>query len=182
MVNRRIGIAVGAGVAVALVGGVFAVALNLASQQGARPQPGSPAPDFELGLFEGYRAGFPERIRLSELRGNVVVINFWASWCKECYNEAAALERVWREYRDRGVVFIGVDYLDTEAPALAYLKQFDITYPNGIDVQQRVAKAYRITGVPETFFIDQQGRVHDIVVAALTEADLRRRIDALLQN
>ncbi|MCS6773486.1 MAG: TlpA family protein disulfide reductase, partial [Thermoflexales bacterium] len=171
-----------AALAVALVAVVFAVALNLASQQGARPKAGSPAPDFELALFEGYRAGFPERLRLSDLRGRVVVINFWASWCKECYNEAAALERVWREYRDRGVVFIGVDYLDTEAPALAYLKQFDITYPNGLDVQQRIANAYRITGVPETFFVDRQGRVADVVVAAVTEADLRRRIDALLQN
>ncbi|MCX7939972.1 MAG: TlpA family protein disulfide reductase [Thermoflexales bacterium] len=179
--RRRLFVALAAALGVLLLGGLFWLALNLVSQQGARPRPGSPAPDFELRLFEGYRAGYPEVLRLSDLRGRVVVINFWASWCEECYKEAAALERVWREYRERGVVFVGVDYLDTEAPALAYLKQFDVTYPNGLDVQQRIAKAYRITGVPETFFIDREGRVAEAVIAPLTEADLRRRLDALLR-
>lgn len=179
--RKRGFIALGALLSIVVVGGLFWLALTLVSQEGARPRPGTPAPDFELRLFEGYRAGYPEVLRLSDLRGKVVVINFWASWCEECYKEAAALERIWREYRDRGVVFIGVDYLDTEAPALTYLKQFDITYPNGLDVQQRIAKAYRITGVPETFFIDRDGLVAEVVIAPLSEADLRRRLDALLR-
>ncbi len=165
---------------IAAVGAVFAIGLSLASQQGARPTPGMSAPDFELQLFDGYTAGFPQTLRLSDLRGKVVVINFWASWCEECYKEADALEQVWRRYRDRGVVFIGVDYLDTEAPALLYLQQFNITYPNGMDVQQRIARAYRITGVPETFFVDRNGVVREVVVATLDERKLTSVIDRLL--
>ncbi len=162
------------------IAGVFAIALNLVSQQGARPKPGSPAPDFTLALYPGYRAGLPEQIRLSDLRGKVVVMNFWASWCVECYKEADALEAVYRKYKDRGVIFLGIDYLDTEAPALAYLKQYDVTYPNGLDMQQRIARAYRITGVPETFFIDRNGVVREVTIAPLTEAQLIAKIEALL--
>ncbi|GIV83420.1 MAG: membrane protein [Candidatus Roseilinea sp.] len=162
------------------IAGVFAIALNLVSQQGARPKPGAPAPDFTLALYPGYRAGLPEQIRLSDLRGQVVVMNFWASWCVECYKEADALEAVYRKYKDRGVIFLGIDYLDTEAPALAYLKQHDVTYPNGLDVQQRIARAYRITGVPETFFIDRNGVVREVIIAPLTEAQLIAKVEALL--
>lgn len=169
-------------VGVVLLAGIFFVALNLVMQQGARPIPGSPAPDFTLKLYPGYRAELPEEIRLSDLRGNVVVINFWASWCVECHKEAQALESIYRAYKDRGVVVLGVDYLDTEAPALAYLKQYDVTYPNGIDLQQRIAKAYRITGVPETFFIDRDGVVREVVIAPLTEAQLRTMIEALIED
>jgi len=112
----------------------------------------------------------------------VVVMNFWASWCVECYKEADALEAVYRKYKDRGVIFLGIDYLDTEAPALAYLQQYNITYPNGIDLQQQIARAYRITGVPETFFIDRDGIVRDVVIAPLTEAQLSARIDKMLAD
>jgi cytochrome c biogenesis protein CcmG/thiol:disulfide interchange protein DsbE len=169
-------------VGIALVAGIFFIALNLVTQQGARPTSGSPAPDFSLRLYPAYRAGLPEEIRLSDLRGNVVVINFWASWCVECHKEAQALENIYRRYKDRGVVVLGIDYLDTEAPALAYLKQYGVTYPNGIDLQQQVARAYRITGVPETFFIDRDGIVREVVVAPLTEAELAAKIEALFED
>jgi cytochrome c biogenesis protein CcmG/thiol:disulfide interchange protein DsbE len=167
---------------IVLLAGIFYIALNLVMQQGARPAPGLPAPDFTLRLYPGYRAGLPEEIRLSDLRGNVVVINFWASWCEECHKEAQALENVYRSYKDRGVMILGVDYLDTEAPALAYLKQYNVTYPNGIDLQQHIARAYRITGVPETFFIDRDGIVREVIVAPLTEAQLRAKVEALIEN
>lgn len=173
-------ILVGAVGVIAAVAAIFLIALNLVSQQGARPKPGSPAPDFEISLFEGYRPNLPEKIRLSDLRGKVVVMNFWASWCVECYKEAAALEAVYRTYQDRGVVFLGVDYLDTDAPAMAYLQQYDITYANGPDLQQRISKAYRITGVPETFFIDKNGVVSEVLIAPITTAQLTSAIDKML--
>jgi cytochrome c biogenesis protein CcmG/thiol:disulfide interchange protein DsbE len=173
-------IIVGALGAIAAVAAIFVVALSLVSQQGARPTPGSPAPDFTLGAYPGYAASLPDELKLSDLRGRPVVINFWASWCVECFKEADALEAAYRKYKDQGVVFLGVGYLDQDTPALAYLKQYDVTYRNGIDMQQRISKAYRITGVPETFFIDKEGIVREVTIAPLTEAQLSASIEKLL--
>lgn len=136
--------------------GLFAllsiVALGLASKQQGPVATGKPAPDFTLTTFEG------EQIKLAELRGKVVVVNFWASWCKPCEQEAADMEAAWRLYKGRGdVVFIGVDWTDTETAAMGYLSKFDITYPNGPDLATRISQNYRTTGVPETYIIDQNG-------------------------
>ena len=132
------------------------------------------APDFELTTFDG------KAIRLSGLRGQVVVINFWASWCIPCRQEAPILEETWRTFRDRGVVFLGVDYLDTEREALAYIEEFDLTYPNGPDLGTRIAQAYRIQGVPETFFVDGGGMLRGVHIGPISEQALVGRIEALL--
>lgn len=136
---------------------------------------GQKAPDFSLTTFEG------QTYRLSELRGRVVVINFWASWCKPCEQEAPDLESVWREYKDRGVVFLGVDYVDTETEALAYLERFDITYPNGPDLGTRISQAYRIKGVPETYFVDRHGTLAHVKIGPTSQAELRNVIESLLE-
>lgn len=122
-------------------------------QKGAPPLASGAAPAFELASFEG------KTYRLAELRGTPVVINFWASWCTQCKEEARELEMVWKQNKDKGLLVLGVDYVDTEPEAKAYLKQFGITYPNGPDVGTRISKAYRITGVPETYFITREGKV-----------------------
>jgi len=133
-----------------------------------------PAPDFSLTSFDG------ETIRLSELRGQVVVINFWASWCPPCREEAPYLEETWRKYQDKGVVFIGVDYVDVEPEALAYIEEFNITYFNGPDLRTAISQAYNIQGVPETFFISKNGEVGHVHVGPLFPPDLEREIDNLL--
>jgi cytochrome c biogenesis protein CcmG/thiol:disulfide interchange protein DsbE len=133
-----------------------------------------PAPDFTLSLFGG------EQITLSDLRGQVVVINVWASWCPPCRDEAPVLERSWRTYRDRGVTFIGVDYMDTEPAALAYIDEFDITYPNGPDLGSRISQDYNVQGVPETFFITPQGEIAEVFVGPLSEARLTSILERLL--
>jgi cytochrome c biogenesis protein CcmG/thiol:disulfide interchange protein DsbE len=132
------------------------------------------APDFTLETFDG------NQITLSELRGQVVVINFWASWCPPCREEAAYLESTWRKYKDEGVVFLGVDYVDTEVEALAYMNEFDITYPNGPDLQTRISQAYRIKGVPETFFVGKDGTLRGVKIGPLFPPELEDRIEALL--
>ena len=115
---------------------------------------GEPAPNLILTTFEG------EEISLDSLKGKVVVLNFWASWCKPCEQEAADLEAAWRSNQSRGdVVFLGIDWTDTEKNGLAYLKKFDITYPNGPDLGTRISQKYRITGVPETYIIDKEGNL-----------------------
>ncbi|HEY64624.1 MAG TPA: TlpA family protein disulfide reductase [Caldilineae bacterium] len=140
----------------------------------AGPVDSGMAPDFTLTTFQG------ETVTLSELRGKVVVINFWASWCPPCREEAPYLERTWRAYRDKGVVFIGVDYADTEKKALAYIEEFDITYPNGPDIGTKISQAYRIRGVPETFFVDKRGRLRGVHIGPLKPPQLEQKIEELL--
>jgi cytochrome c biogenesis protein CcmG/thiol:disulfide interchange protein DsbE len=138
--------------------GILALLVVLAlglmrTQQGPVSQ-GKTVPSFTLTTFQG------EQIAIEDLRGKVVLINFWASWCKPCEQEAADLEAAWRFYQPRGdVVFLGIDYVDTEAEARAYLQKFDITYPNGPDLGTRISQAFRIRGVPETYLVDPQGKL-----------------------
>lgn len=140
----------------------------------AGPRSEGPAPDFTLNTFDG------RTIVLSELRGQVVVINFWASWCPPCRDEAPYLEATWRKYQDAGVVLLGVDYVDTEKEALAYIDEFGITYPNGPDLGTSISQAYRIQGVPETFFVAKDGTLRGVRIGPLAPPELDERIDALL--
>jgi cytochrome c biogenesis protein CcmG/thiol:disulfide interchange protein DsbE len=119
------------------------------------------APAFSFTTFEG------ETISSDQLLGKGVVLNFWASWCDPCREEAALLEETWRREQDSGIVFLGLDYLDQEPAAKAYLAEFGITYPNGPDLQSAAARRYGIKGVPETFFIDPQGQITDIVIGPI---------------
>ena len=134
------------------------------------------APDFTLTSFDG------RTYTLSELRGNVVIINFWASWCPPCREEAAYLERTWRKYKDKGVIFIGVDYADAEKPALAYIDEFDITYFNGPDLGTRISQSYNIKGVPETYYVAKDGSLRGNHIGPLFEPELDNRIDELLSE
>lgn len=158
---------------VLLVGLLGLMGWGLRARAGGPIQSG-PAPDFSLTTFEG------ETITLSELRGQVVIVNFWASWCPPCRDEAPYLESTWRKYKDQGVVFIGVDYVDAEPNALAYLDEFDITYPNGQDIGQRIADAFQIKGVPETFYVDKTGQVRGVQIGPLEAPTLDNKIDELL--
>ncbi|MCJ7536267.1 MAG: TlpA disulfide reductase family protein [Anaerolineales bacterium] len=132
------------------------------------------APDFTLTSFDG------ETITLSDLRGQVVVINFWASWCPPCREEAPYLEQTWRNYKDKGVVLIGVDYLDTETEALAYIEEFDITYFNGPDLRTKISQAYKIQGVPETFYVAKNGELRGLKIGPLVSPELDQKIEDLL--
>ena len=130
------------------------VGMQLLKVQQGPIQVGKPVPNFTLTTFDG------EQIELASLKGKVVVINFWASWCTPCEQEAADLEAAWREYAPGGeVAFLGVDWTDTEKNGRAYLEKFDITYPNGQDLGTRISQRFRITGVPETYIVDRDGRL-----------------------
>ncbi|MBC7810847.1 MAG: redoxin domain-containing protein [Burkholderiales bacterium] len=159
-------------IGVAMVAVVFGVAL--ARQNTTQPTDG-PAPDFALTTFDG------EPIRLSDLRGQIVIVNFWASWCGPCRDEAPALQAVWERYQDQGVVVLGVAYTDIEADSREFINEFGLTYPNGPDLGTEISKQrYHIVGVPETFVIDQTGNVAEFIYAQVSEAGLTATIERLL--
>jgi cytochrome c biogenesis protein CcmG/thiol:disulfide interchange protein DsbE len=161
---------------VILVLGLLAVmAANLSRTESVDLQ-GRPAPDFTLPLFDQFEQ---DELRLANLRGQVAVVNFWASWCVECYKEAALLEEAWQDYKDRGVVFVGVDYLDTDKEGLAYMKKYGITYPSGPDMGSKISKDYAITGVPETFFIDRDGQIVHVQIGPIEPEQLYGLLERL---
>lgn len=145
-----------------------------------RPEAGDVAPTFNVELFDGYEWDGRQFASLDDMKGNVVVLNFWASWCIECRVEAELLEQTWRRYRDQGVIFLGVAYVDAEHKSLAYLDEFNITYPNGADLGSAVSRAYKITGVPETFFIGKDGKVSRYVLGPVNANTLTGEIETLL--
>ena len=112
---------------------------------------GAPAPDFDVTLFDG------ERLRLSDLAGQVVVLNFWASWCPPCRDEMPSFEEAWLAARDDGVVFVGLASGDLEADARAFADHVGVTYPLGLDLDGAVADRYLIRVMPTTYFIDREG-------------------------
>jgi cytochrome c biogenesis protein CcmG/thiol:disulfide interchange protein DsbE len=139
------------------------------------PQVGSPVPDFQLTALDG------DPMNLGGQQGSVVVINFFASWCAPCRQEAAALEQTWRKYQDRGVQFFGIAYKDADSRAQAFLDEFDVTYPSTVERGNRTARAYGVTGVPETFVVDQQGLLVRHFLGPITQAQLSQELDRLLE-
>lgn len=132
------------------------------------------APDFTFKTFDG------KTIHLADLKGKGVVLNFWASWCDPCRDEAQLLEQAWQREQGNNIVFLGLDYLDQEHAAKAYLSEFGITYASGPDIQSTAARQYGITGVPETFFIGPDGTVKGYLLKQLTsEAELTSYIDTI---
>jgi cytochrome c biogenesis protein CcmG, thiol:disulfide interchange protein DsbE len=153
--------------------------LGLLRSQRGQMKVGEAAPDFTLTTFDGQNT-----YRLSELRGKIIVLNFWASWCQPCEQEAADLEAAWRHYQPDGeVIFLGVAWTDTDKKSAEYLSKFNITYPNGPDLGTRMAQAYRITGVPETFVIDREGKLAGVKFSPFTSIqDIKQAIDPVVEK
>jgi cytochrome c biogenesis protein CcmG, thiol:disulfide interchange protein DsbE len=159
-----------------LLGLIAIMAMNLQKFESVDLQ-GNKAPEFTLTLFDQFEQ---DQLALADLRGQIVVINFWASWCVECYKEAKLLEQAWQDHKDRGVIFIGVDYLDTDKEGLAYLQEYGITYPSGPDLGNKISEDYAITGVPETFFIDREGHIVHVQIGPIEQDQLYGLLDQLI--
>jgi cytochrome c biogenesis protein CcmG/thiol:disulfide interchange protein DsbE len=164
---------------VLLLVGLLAAGLIRSGQ--ARPDNGA-APDFALTLYPDHSGGYPSPLALSALRGKVVVVNFWASWCLPCRDEALLLQQAWQRYHDQGLVLVGVGYNDTEPNALAYLAEFDVTYPNGPDLRGVIGQRYRVQGVPETWFVDRAGQIVHVEIGPLTQEKLDAVLEPLMKD
>ena len=132
---------------------------------------GARAPSFDLELFAGQKALESQvaddgRLSSQELQGQPVVVNFWASWCIPCREEAPRLERTWRKYRDQGVLFVGINIQDARSDALDFIDEFDVTYPQVRAPGFQTTDDFDVTGVPETFFIGHDWRFVGIVTGA----------------
>lgn len=142
------------------------LAYSIATGPGTALSVGQVAPSFELAGLAG------EEMDLDARRGQVVVVNFFASWCAPCRDEAADLEETWRQYQPEGVQFFGIAYKDARSKVQTFLDQFDVSYPCAVDPGNRTSRAYGVTGVPETFIIDRQGLLVHHFVGPVSQAEL----------
>jgi len=141
---------------------------------------GREVPDFDLPVYERFVAEYGPRLSLAEVRGRPMVINFWASWCGPCYDEAPHLQRAHERYGDE-VLFIGIQTQDRDARAAgrAFIERFGLTFPNLFDGDSRVSIAYGLFGVPETFFVHADGTLQHKYAGPVTEVILSEQIGAL---
>jgi cytochrome c biogenesis protein CcmG/thiol:disulfide interchange protein DsbE len=153
---------------------------GLVNVNATRPEAGEQAPAFDVQFFDGYEWQDRPVADLEDMRGKVVVLNFWASWCVECRLEADLIENTWRKYQNDDVLFLGVAYADVEPNSIAYLSEFDITYPNAPDLGTDISDDYEITGVPETFFIDKEGTIQHVQIGPLNQQMMDVMIQQLL--
>lgn len=157
------------------VAGVLAFGFTRNPRALPSPLIGRPAPSFTVPQFAG------GVLDTTTLRGRVLVVNFWASWCyPACYEEAPRLQRVSDRFKDRGVVVIGVNIQDQERPAREFIRQFGQTFPNGMDRTGRISIDFGVYGVPETFIVDQDGRIVAKHVGAVPEEWMVEHIQRLL--
>ena len=137
---------------------------------------GEAAPDFSLNLMGGGSIGS------QELRGRVVMLDFWASWCPPCREEAPVLAQVYAEYHERGVEFVGVNLWDNAGDADLFVQQQGHEYPNGVDDGGKIAISYGVRGIPEKFFIDREGRIVRKFSGPMTADRLRMILESMLAN
>jgi cytochrome c biogenesis protein CcmG/thiol:disulfide interchange protein DsbE len=165
-----------------LVGLLVIVAMGLNRAQQGTVQPGHAIDNFRLPLFSGYQINNKSEVHFEDFRGKIVVLNFWASWCKPCEQEAAEVQKAWLEYEPTGeVVFVGINYVDTEPEARVYMKKFGITYPNGPDLATSISQYFRIRGVPETYFVGRDGVLHYVQVGPFSSIEqIRNILDPML--
>jgi cytochrome c biogenesis protein CcmG/thiol:disulfide interchange protein DsbE len=150
----------------------FAVAMRPRAVAPSSPLAGRPAPEFTLPLFDG------RAVSLADFRGSVVVVNFWASWCLPCRDEAPILQALWESERGSGVVVIGINIWDRDAEARAFVHQYGLTFPTGPDRAGRIAVALGLRGIPETFVVDRAGRIAYRIAGPLNAARLQDALRA----
>ncbi len=163
---------------IAVVFGVVAIFLfvlgwGLRQANRAPVTPGSPVPDFSVTTQDG------RQLNSQELRGKVLVINFWASWCQPCQQEAPILQKAWQQWQPDGdIILIGINYDDSPRAASEFLSEYGITYPNVLENIDELSRQFGVTGVPVTYLVDADGVIVDIVLGPfLDETELTQWVE-----
>ena len=142
------------------------------------PQQGFPAPDFELKTSTG------ETIRLSDLRGQAVLVNLWATWCPPCRAEMQSIEKMYQQYKedDFTVLAVNMTYQDDPAAVMPFVKEQGLTFPILLDETGGMANAYQLRSLPSSYFIRRDGVINEVVIGGpMSEALLRTRIEDILK-
>jgi peroxiredoxin len=142
------------------------------------PQQGFLAPDFELPTTSG------ETVKLSDLRGQAVLVNLWATWCPPCRAEMPAIEKIYNEYKDRGLVVLAVNmtYQDTLSDISPFVNEYGLTFPILTDETGSVGASYQLRSLPSSFFIGRDGIINEVVIGGpMAEALLRARVEEILK-
>lgn len=137
------------------------------------PQEGFIAPDFELISLE------EEKFRLSDLKGNVVIVNVWASWCKPCQYEMPAMQNVYEDYSNKGLYLLAVNNTaqDNISDVTTFVNSNNLTFPILLDQTGEVSNLYQVQALPSTYFIDQNGIIQDIIIGGpMSEALIESKI------
>ena len=142
------------------------------------PMEGFLAPEFELTSLDD------DTVTLSDLRGKVVLLNFWASWCPPCRSEMPAMQKIYTAFGPDEFVILAVNNLQQDglAEAQKFIAERNLTFPTLLDTDGQVSAAYQIRSLPTSFFIDQEGLIREIVIGAMPEALLRTRVENLLME
>jgi cytochrome c biogenesis protein CcmG, thiol:disulfide interchange protein DsbE len=144
----------------------------------AAPQQGFPAPDFELETTSG------ETIKLSDLRGQAVLVNLWATWCPPCRAEMQAIEKVYNEYKEQGFVVLAVNmtYQDDPRAVMPFVNEQGLTFPILLDETGGMANSYQLRSLPSSYFIGRDGIINEVVIGGpMAEALLRTRVEKILK-
>ena len=149
------------------------------NRQTASPRQGFAAPDFTLDLLGG------GEVTLSDLRGAPVMLNLWASWCPPCRAEMPAIQAVYQEYGEEGLVVLAVNATnqDSESAAAAFVRDHGLTFPVPLDRDGSVSVLYALRGLPTTYFIDREGVIRSVIVGGpMSEAVIRSKVEELLRE
>ncbi len=134
-----------------------------------------PAPDFTLTTLDG------DSLTLSDYQGQVVLVNFWASWCPPCNAEVDDLNAYYEAHKDEGFTIIGVNVEDTPEDAKAFVEQHGVAFPIVIDTEAKVAGDYNVIGLPSSYFINQDGELYGFQPGIITPEELERQVTPYLQ-
>lgn len=143
-------------------------------KQSKKPRVGELAPDFQLTTLDG------KDVRLHQLRGKAVVLNFWGSWCEPCRTEMPALTDIYTQYKQKGLVVIGINIAETDVAASQFVEQYGLNFPIWMDRDRDVVDLYKIGPIPSTYFIDPKGKIVHIKEGPLNINELRIRVLPIL--